>query len=342
MIRRIAILVAALASALVCVDAQAHKMTDRSTDSQPVRLAQAPTPTPTYIFWYPSSPSPWPAPIPSANAAINAAFGAGNIYNTGAGGFGSSSGIDILDTNLCNFLCFGARGVASHHVLAYGNDYQTGVSFTTQGAPDDCGSSCPGNVANQIFSITLQSNPFVNNGYIVSVDGKGNVGVYNNIIAGAAVVAGAGDSNPEPSPTSGSLVSHTGSGKGDILLGSSGNFVKCDYGESTSGVLACNQPFAAQAVQPNGTSGGYAAETFPLGVAEQHPQVLSGMCPASGIGPPVTCTFPNSFAFADTTYSCTVTPQGSTPTTVSYTKTSTTQITVYSGASVAFSYICIR
>ena len=88
MIRRIAILVAALASALVCVDAQAHKMTDRSTDSQPVRLAQAPTPTPTYIFWYPSSPSPWPAPIPSANAAINAAFGAGNIYNTGAGGFG--------------------------------------------------------------------------------------------------------------------------------------------------------------------------------------------------------------------------------------------------------------
>jgi hypothetical protein len=335
MIRRIAISVAVLAAALVCIDAQAHKIGAGRL------LAQAPTPTPTYIFWYPSSPSPWPSPIPSANAAINAAFGAGNIYNTGAGGFGSSSGIDILDTNLCNFLCFGARGVASHHVLAYGNDYQSGVSFTTQGAPDDCGSSCPGDVANQIFSITLQSNPFVNNGYIVSVDGKGNLGVYDNIIAGAAVIAGAGDSSPEPSPTAGSLVSHTGSGKGEVLLGSSGNFARCDYGESASGVLSCNQPFAAQAVQPNGTSGGYAPEAFPLGVAAAHPQILSASCAPSG-GTSTVCTFPNSFAFADTTYNCTLTAQGSTPTTVSYTKTSTTQITVYSGVSAAVSYMCIR
>jgi hypothetical protein len=339
MIKRLAITLVALIAAIVfCPSADAEKFLPSSM------IAQAPTPTPSYIPWYYSSPSPWPAPIASANAGINGAFGAGNVYNTGSGGFGSATGLDILDTLSCNFLCFGARGVASHHVLAYGNDFQSGVSFTTQGAPDDCGTSCPGNVANQIYSITLQSSPFVNNGYIVAVDGKGNLGVYNNIVAGAAVIAGAGDATPEPSPSPGSLVSYTGSGKGDVLLGSSSNYAKCDYGETASGVVNCNQPFAAQGVQPNGTSGGYAAETFPLGAAEQHPQMLSGTC-AGTIGVPGTgCTFGNSFAFADTTYNCTVTTQGTAPTSVSYVKTSTTEITIYGPgtAAVTFSYMCMR
>jgi hypothetical protein len=337
MLRKIGFLFGALAVVL----SVAASAKDNAAKGATSLIAQAPTPTPTYIFWYPSSPSPWPSPIPSANAAINAAFGAGNVYNTGAGGFGSSSGIDILGTGSCNFLCFGARGVASHHVLAYGNDYQTGVSFTTQGAPDDCATSCPGNVSNQIFSITLQSSPFVNNGYIASLDGGGNFGIYNNIIAGAAVIAGAGDSTPEPSPSAGSLVSHTGTGKGDVLLGSHGNYVKCDYGETASDVFTCNQPLAATAVQPNGTSGGYAPEAFPLGIAASHPQLLSGTCNSTG-GMSTLCTFPNSFAFADTTYNCTVTPVGTTAAAVSYAKTSTTQITIYAALTATFSYICIR
>jgi hypothetical protein len=340
MVRNISFLFAGLAIAL-SVSASAKDTNTRSASANSALIAQAPTPIPTYIYWYPSSPSPWPAPIPSANAAINAAFGAGNVYNTGAGGFGSSSGLDILGTGSCNFLCFGARGVASHHVLAYGNDYQSGVSFTTQGAPDDCGSSCPGGVPNQIYSITLQSSPFVNDGYIVALDAKGNLGVYNNIIAGAALIAGAGDGSPEPSPTPGSLVSHTGLGKGEVLLGSSGNYARCDYGETANGVVNCNQPVAAQGVQPNGTSGGYAPEAFPLGQATAHPQILSGSCTA-GAGLGTLCTFPNSFAFADTTYNCTVSPLSSSPIATSYIKTSDTAITIYASVAANFSYICMR
>lgn len=181
MMKWLAISFMALTVGLVfCPNARATQATLR------FMVAQAPTPTPSYIPWYTSPPSP----IPSANAAINASFGAGNIYNTGSAG-NESSGINVLNTGGCYFLCFGAPGVASHHVLAYGNDYQTPGpmvtgSFTTQGAPDDCASSCPGDVANQIYSVTLQSNPSVNNGYIIAADGKGNFGVYNNIVAGAA------------------------------------------------------------------------------------------------------------------------------------------------------------
>jgi hypothetical protein len=187
----------------------------------------------------------------------------------------------------------------------------------------------------------------VNNGYIVGVDGKGNLGVYNNIIAGAALIAGAGDSTPYPSPSAGSLVSYTGTngsggGEGDVLLGSSGDYAKCDYGETANKVLVCNQQLAVtKGVQPNSTSGGYAAETFPLGVAEQHPQILSGTCSATG-GVSVACTFPNSFEFADTAYNCTITAQGTSPTSVSYAKTSRTQITIYFGATATFSYVCIE
>lgn len=125
------------------------------------------------------------------------------------------------------------------------------------------------------------------------------------------------------------------------MLGSSSNFVQCDYGETASGVLNCSKPLAAQGVQPNGTTGGYAPETFPLGVSETHPQFLSGTCSATG-GVGTACTFPNSFAFADTTYNCTITAQGTSPASVSYQKSSTTQITVYGSATATYSYICVR
>jgi hypothetical protein len=72
-------------------------------------LAQAATPTPGPIYWYYNNGTT-PSPYPSAWAAIDGAFAAGNIYNTGTGGSGlAPSGLDIVNTNLCNFLCFGAR-----------------------------------------------------------------------------------------------------------------------------------------------------------------------------------------------------------------------------------------
>lgn len=308
----------------------------------PSLVAQAPTPTPSYIPWYTAVPSP----IPSAYAALGAAFGAAYLYNTLG-----TAGTGVLNTGGCNFICFGSPGVTSHHMLAYGNDIDpTGLSsYTSQGAPDDCGSSCPGDIRSQVFSITAHSDTSLpNSGFFVSVDGNANLGVYNNIVAGAAVIAGAGDGSPEPSPNPGSLVSYTGKnssggGEGDVLLGSAGDFAKCDYGETANAVLTCNQQLAVtKGVQPNGTSGGYAAETFPLGVAEQHPKILSAICNASFGSPPNTCTFPNSFAFADTTYNCTIAPLGSTPIAFSYSRTSTTQITIYSATSADFSYTCIR
>ncbi len=146
---------------------------NRTSGKTSALVAQAPTPTPSYIPWYTAVPSP----IPGAYAAIGKAFGAGNLYNSG----GVNSGTAILQDTAgsCLFICYGAPGTTSHHMLAYGNDYQTPGpmitgSWTTQGAPDDCGLSCPGDVRNQIYSITLDSSPYVNNGYIVALDGKGN------------------------------------------------------------------------------------------------------------------------------------------------------------------------
>lgn len=153
----------------------------------PSLVAQAPTPTPSYIPWYTAVPSP----IPSAYAALGAAFGAAYLYNTLG-----TAGTGVLNTGGCNFICFGSPGVTSHHMLAYGNDIDpTGLSsYTSQGAPDDCGSSCPGDIRSQVFSITAHSDTSLpNSGFFVSVDGNANLGVYNNIVAGAAVIAGAGD-----------------------------------------------------------------------------------------------------------------------------------------------------
>jgi hypothetical protein len=319
---------------------------DKPTRISAGLVAQAPTPTPSYIPWYTAVPSP----VPNAYAAIQDAFGAGNIYNSG--GLYPGTGILENTSGACYFICYGAPGQQSHHMLAYGNDFETPGpmvtgSYTTQGAPDDCGLMCPGNISNQVFSITFHDSAPPNGGYFVSLDAKANLAVYNNIIAGGAVIAGAGDSTPEPSPSPGALIAYAGTngsggGEGELLLGSSADFVRCDYGETTNQDLTCNQRFVVnKGMQPNSASGAYAAETFPLGVAEVHPQILTGSCTGTAAGS-VSCTFPNSFAFADTSYNCTVSAQGSAATPVSYTKTSTTSITIYYGTAENFSYICIR
>ncbi len=219
------------------------------SQSESVLVAQA---QPSYIPWYTPPPSPWPsptwpAPIPSAYAAIDQAFAAGNIYNTGSGGTGSHSGFDTYITLKCNFICFGKRGFASSNVLVFGNDVDS-TAFTEVGAPDDCGTHCPGSVPNNVFGVTLNTQPSpANSGYFVSVGGKGSLGVYNNVVAGASVIAGAGTGNPYPSPTAagGSLVSYTGAGTGELRMGSASDYVRCDYGASTTDVLTCNAPLMA-------------------------------------------------------------------------------------------------
>ncbi len=115
---------------------------------------------------------------------------------------------------------------------------------------------------------------------------------------------------------------------------------------AVGGINAAAVVWAMGGAQPNSTSfggsGGYAPEAFPLGLATPHPQILSGSCTITGSG---TCTFPNGFAFPDTTYNCTTSAQGTAPTAESYSKTSDSSIVIYfasAGTSVALSYICIR
>jgi hypothetical protein len=315
----------------------------------------SPADPPSYLPWYTSTP----APIPGAYVSIAGAFGAGNFYNTSTAG--GAVGTGMLNTGKCLFICFGAPGMASHHVLVYGNDFapgNPGTSFTHHGAADDCFKACPGLISNQVFSVTTEPRE---NDYFVALDGAGNLGVLSSLYAGAAVIAGAGTGTPEPSPSAGSLVSYTGPGEGDILLGTNAfaNYVKCDFGETQNSTLTCNKPlvistgptsaglngsgivWAMGGVQPNSTSGGFTPEAFPLGVTAAHPRIMSGSCAVTGSG---ACTFSNGFAFIDTTYNCTLTAQGMTPVADSYAKTATDQITIYTGTLTlhTFSYICIR
>ncbi len=214
------------------------------------------------------------------------------------------SGLALLGVaGACYFICYGAPGIAARHMLAYGNDVDS-ESFTSQGAPDDCGlvSKCPGGINNQVFSVSAHLSPQPSNGgYFIAVDGGGNLGVTNNIIAGAAIVAGAGLVNPG----------------------------------LTSGITSLSG-----GIRPNGATGGYAPEAFPSGAANVDPKIVSASC-TSLAGSTVTCTFPNSFSFSDSSYNCTVTAQGSTPIAVSYVKNSASQITIHFATGGTFSYICM-
>ncbi len=204
-------------------------------------VAQVPTPTPGPIYWYHEN-APTPSPYPSAWAAINGAFAAGNVYNTGTGGSGSSNGLGVLNTQLCNFLCFGTPGSASPAVFVLGNDVDNinHTSLTILGAPDDCTTHCPGGVPNSVYGITFYENSSYS--YFAAVDSLGNLGVYRDVRAGQTVVAGQANTNAYPSPTPGALVSHTGAGTGELLMGDSANYVRCDYGETTTSALTCNAP----------------------------------------------------------------------------------------------------
>jgi hypothetical protein len=147
-------------------------------------------------------------------------------------------------SGMCNFVCFGARGHQSHHVWAFGSDYNS-VSFTHQGGAHD---HTVAGIWNTIYSVALlvSETPVTENHYL-AVDENANLGIDNDVVAGASVIAGAGTSNPYPSPTAagGSLVSYTGTGTGELRMGSVADYVKCDYGATTTDVLTCNAPLMA-------------------------------------------------------------------------------------------------
>jgi hypothetical protein len=317
-----------------------------------------------YVTWY-NTPSPWPSPITSAYVGIGGALGAGNIYNTATNGHGTA-GTDILGTGLCAFLCYGARGVASSNVLAVGNDVSSPSpnSFTTLGAPDDCTTSsapfCPGGITDEVFAIEYYASSSSTPVVYVAIDRHANFAVASGLYAGAAIVAGASVTSPEPSPSPGSLVSNTSTAMvantGDVLLGSVTSYVKCDYGETLAATLSCNKPFvvgsgatsaginttgivwATGGVQPNGTSGAYAPEALPEGANAVHPKIITGNCSVSG-GSGM-CTFTNGFA--DTSYECTVSAQGTSGAADSYVKMSKSEIVIYSLTSTTFSYMCME
>jgi hypothetical protein len=326
------------------------------------------SPQPNYIPFYTSVPSP----IPSAYAAIGAAFGAANVYNTNL-----PSGIGILNTQKCNFLCYGAPGVASSGVVVMGNDVSSGNSFTTLGAPDDCNAPgsgpCPAGIADNVFAIESWRSPAGPPAVLVAINQLAQLGVSNGIYAAGPIVAGAGTPTPfpspgetpspmYPSPRPGSLVSFTGIGRGELLLGSASDFVKCDYGESATSMLTCNKPvavmvggngagigadgtvWASGGVRPHSTagggSGGYAPEAFPDGAPTQHPQIVTGSCSVNA--PSSSCTFPNGFTFADGSYECTVSAQGSYAVSSSFEKSSNATIVVHTNESATFSYTCME
>lgn len=321
-----------------------------------------PADPPSYLPWYTASPSP-PSPLPSAFVSVGGAWGAANVYNTHQSAIGPTQapGTGMLSTGQCLFLCFGAPGVASHHFVDYGNDVDPGGTFpnsdTHFGSPDDCARICPGGVPNNAFSVTVDLSPSPPAGeFFVVVDGTGNFAVPGNVVSAGSVVAGAGVGLAAPSASPGSLVSHTGLGKGSILFGNSSSFVSCDYGTTSAGVLTCDSAFALMpgsqsggfsitgtawamgGVQPNSSSGGYAPEVFPEGSPTPNAQILSGSCTIIGSG---VCAFPNSFTFPNTSYNCAITAQGTTPTSYAYAK-ATTSITIHASALVTrtFSYIC--
>lgn len=334
-----------LSIALVAITvANGRTSAAEATKVPPEVVAQV---TPMYVTWYYATPVPTPSPITGAYAAIGGALGAGNIYNTATNGSGTN-GTAILNTGDCLFLCYGSPGVVSVNVLAMGNDVVSSSSFTTLGAPDDCTTSsaplCPAAVSDKAFGIEYYASPTATPTVFIAIDAAGDIGVFANIYAGAAVVAGAGDSTPEPSPAAGSLVSYTGQHAGDLLLGSAGtnNYVKCDYGETALGKLTCNQPLVISSggIQPNGSSGGYAPEAFPVGEATSHPRILTGTCPVTATS--TDCSFPNSFQFSDTNYNCVISAEGSSAASESYVKDSKTEITIYSGTSATFSYTCME
>lgn len=316
---------------------------------------------PNYVTWY-DTPSPWPSPITSAYVGIGGALGAANIYNSGTSPYDpmQSPGTGALGTGVCYFICFGAPGTKSHHYLSYGNDVNptgSNKSYTHDGAADDCNFFatpvpyyfCPGGIANQIFAVTVQATPLppAANGNFLAIDGAGNMGLLGNLYSGESIVAGAGVGSPAPIPPRiiGSLVSFVGisPARGELLLGSNADAAKCDFGETTSLALSCNQTFVVSAggIQTNSATAGYIPEAFPGSLPGLHPRILSATCSVSSS---TVCTFPNSFTFHDVFYNCTVSAQGSTPVSAGYSRTSATTITITSSSAstLTFSYICMR
>jgi hypothetical protein len=229
------------------------------------RATMSPVDPPSYLPWYTSPPSA----ISGAYVSIGGAWGAGNLYNTSTEG-SVSVGTAMLDTGQCSFICFGGPSDTSHHYLAYGNDVNppslvtAGTSFTHHGAADDCQfqGGCPGGIHNQVFGTTVMVSPLPspsNDAFFVTLDGYGRFAEVGNLYAGAAVIAGAGVGTPAPipSPSSGSLVSYTGTGEGDVLLGSSGDYIKCDFGETLTAAMTCGAPLrsAVSATATPGTVG---------------------------------------------------------------------------------------
>ena len=140
--------------------------------------------------------------IPSADAAIGGAFGAAVLYNDLATAH-NVAGLGMLATNSCQFICFGAPGVASHHVFAYGNDVDP-TAYTTQGAPGDCTgvgmvlAGCPGGVVNSVFSVTLPPEINPRTGAFSSPSTVRRTSVFTEISSPAR----RSSREPEPAPRS--------------------------------------------------------------------------------------------------------------------------------------------
>ena len=132
---------------------------------------------------------------------------------------------------------------------------------------------------------------------------------------------------------------HAVAGVTDLVFGISDTSTFLLSIDATGSIGIAGKYVAVGGVQPNNNTGGYAAEVFPQGIASTHPQIATGTCVVTS--PSTTCSFQNSFAFANAAYLCTVSGMGAAPATASYTRPSTTQITIFSTSSITFSYNCV-
>ena len=302
----------------------------------------------------------------SNSGTTEAAVNCSGVY-LGTGFYGIASTI-VSAGGQCEF-CYGQPGIASHHVVGMGNDRVSTCSYSSFGAADD--GSVAG-VQNDLWSLTYTD--ICNSGndhYMAGIDTNFNIGFRNNVYAVGAVVAGQTTATTAPSPTPGALVSTTGTGKGDVLLGSNGNFAKCDYGETTSSTLTCNAPLTVIGpVSAIPTASASPAPVPPCYHASSTPCALtfhivtgstslntSGSCANGAIcGGSATITFSGVAApFTSLTYSCHATntnvilgvgavpiiPESPSSTTITFVAQNLTGSSISGGTNIPFYYVCL-
>lgn len=216
-----------------------------------------------------------------------------------------------------------------------GQTYSYSSNSTTVQVPSlywEVGASPPPNLdrATYVWLLEGAGNASADLAAVSNGNGAGHYTVVGSQPCTAAGITGSTWSIVDAQATTSPAPSFTPNPNGCVAVDGSAN-----VGASGKGVFK-------NGVQPNSSTGGFSAEVFPLGVKSAHPQILTGTC-ASVATTGTACTFPNSFAFADTTYTCTAGVDDTSKDYVAVTSKATTSVTLSTGSgSHNADYTCIR